>query len=175
MPRVETVQALEGERLPSALGQDVTRPLSAVKGTRGGRFGVLLSGKTYSVGLLMTRLLNVHPDSQEFSCVIAINTFLLTDVVLQSGNGPLRSKPDAVLIVLPFVAHVAGVSLPASLAGFEDPALCPFLLRGYCSLLSLSAGGGGSMGALPPRKLLIGLRGWTSIELVHLPSWTIRR
>ena len=67
MPRVETVQALEGERLPSALGQDVTRPLSAVKGTRGGRFGVLLSGKTYSVGLLMTRLLNVHPDSQEFS------------------------------------------------------------------------------------------------------------
>ena len=36
----------------------------------------------YSVGLLKTHLLNVHPDSQEFSCVIAINTFLMTDVVL---------------------------------------------------------------------------------------------
>ena len=64
----------------------------------------------------------------------------------------LKSKLDAGLIVLPFVGHMAGVSLPVSLAGFEDPALCPFLLCGHCSLLSFSAWGLGGAWEPFPRE-----------------------
>ena len=71
---------------------------------------------------------------------------------LQFGNDSLKSKLDAILIVLPFVGHMAGVSLSVSLAGFEDPALCPFLLRGHCSLLSLSARRRGEHGSPSPKK-----------------------
>lgn len=148
-----TVQAcLEEERLPSALGQNVTRPLSAVKGTRGGRFGVLVPGKHVFSAVIKDTFIERAP---RLPRILLRNRskYIFTDRCgIYSLEMTLKSKLDAGLIVLPFVGHMAGVSLPVSLAGFEDPALCPFLLCGHCSLLSLSAWGLGGAWEPFPRE-----------------------
>lgn len=112
-------------------------------------WGCWCLANTYLVRLLKTHLLNVpqtpknSPRRNRDKCIFTHRCGIY------SLEMTLKSKLDAGLIVLSFVGHMAGVSLPVSLAGLR---ISPLPLPSVWALFSarpLSLGGWGELGALP--------------------------